>query len=61
MSVQSEEKVTYLKKQCKCQGSSSGPRLIFLEEWHEDYLKITGMLCRMACDVCDKPWRIEDA
>lgn len=47
------------QKQCRCQGTSSGPRLILShapDPWRPGVWILTASWVNLACDVCDKPW-----
>ena len=51
----------FLYKQCDCAGPSSGPRIIISERRHNrstgECIEIGVTEVRMACDLCDEPWR----
>lgn len=44
------------KKQCNCESSSSGPRLIVKAMVGKYREKLIMSEVQMACDKCDTPW-----
>lgn len=50
------------RKQCDCQSTSSGPRLISscCTDVKTHALMLTVTLVNMACDACDAAWREVD-
>ena len=55
-----EMSTTVLEKQCACDGSASGPRIVYTSRFDESAraLKFVFRHVRMACDVCNKPWKV---
>lgn len=52
---------TELQKQCDCESSISGPRLIWFEKKTGNapyyFLTCGYKYAKMACDKCQTPWR----
>jgi hypothetical protein len=56
---------TLLRKQCKCKGTSSGPRFAMspikqIREGGNFRFVSTAVYAPMVCDVCEKPWKYEE-
>ena len=46
------------RKQCECQGKSSGPRVVIVDGSRLG--AVTFRFVWLACDVCDKEWAFID-
>lgn len=47
------------RKQCKCNATASGPRIVMAQQGSDDsgQSTFTFTWVEMACDECDKPWK----
>jgi hypothetical protein len=51
--------VTRVKK-CDCDSTSSGPRVVIVEEKMSDSVYVATMqMVEFACDKCNTPWQTE--